>query len=405
MATQKKKKKRIWPKILCAVLALSLLAMILVWTASGISGSYVTETAVAATADERIGLQGVVVRTATVVEKSETGVVCYVAEDGSRVAKGQILGYWCANEEEVRIRQEIDRLDDHIALLKEAGKNVALVNTQYESLTNQMNEAVIRMIARMTAGDYSQIDDCEAIYIPSSARRELAVDKQINFDATISALQAEREDLAKKINSNPKKVTAPVAGYFNKGGSHSVSPEEAEGLSAEQILAMSEEEGAAVGAISSDYVWSFLGVADASYTKFLTEGMTVELDLGLKDGITLPCVITGIKQDEKDETKLLVYVTCDYMVPEVAGIGIASADLIMDRHSGIRIPKEALRFEGTEAGVYVKWQHVMRFRKIEILYEGDTFLICKMNTDDKSQLRLYDEVIVKGADLYDGKVC
>ena len=45
-----------------------------------------------------------------------------------------------------------------------------------------------------------------------------------------------------------------------------------------------------------------------------------------------------------------------------------------------------------QRGVYVKYGDLQRFRRITILYEDD------------NELRLYDEVIVEGSNLQDGKL-
>ena len=40
---------------------------------------------------------------------------------------------------------------------------------------------------------------------------------------------------------------------------------------------------------------------------------------------------------------------------------------------------------------------------VDILYSNDNMMICK-KSDEDGMLRLYDQVIVKGRSLYDGKI-
>ena len=55
-------------------------------------------------------------------------------------------------------------------------------------------------------------------------------------------------------------------------------------------------------------------------------------------------------------------------------------------------------------GVYVMQGSTVKFKPVNILYTGDNYVICEKNeTGDTGKLRLYDEVIEKGKDLYDGK--
>ena len=80
-----------------------------------------------------------------------------------------------------------------------------------------------------------------------------------------------------------------------------------------------------------------------------------------------------------------------------------------------------LKEDGTEAetqgenyipGVYVKYGNIARFCKIDpvdadhpLVTEGDYILVLPKGTDGSvSQVRLYDEIIVSGQNLYDGKL-
>ena len=46
----------------------------------------------------------------------------------------------------------------------------------------------------------------------------------------------------------------------------------------------------------------------------------------------------------------------------------------------------------------------MKFLPVEVLWQGENYSIVKQEASaDKTHLRIYDEVIVKGKNLYDGK--
>ena len=52
-------------------------------------------------------------------------------------------------------------------------------------------------------------------------------------------------------------------------------------------------------------------------------------------------------------------------------------------------------------GVYIKTMNKVYFRKLDKLYETDDFVISRTYYDNKEgYLELYDDVIVKGKDLY-----
>ena len=57
-------------------------------------------------------------------------------------------------------------------------------------------------------------------------------------------------------------------------------------------------------------------------------------------------------------------------------------------------------------GVYVKYGNLQRFLKITILYEDENYILIpadgQLGTDN--EVRLYDEIIVQGKNLQDGKL-
>ena len=72
----------------------------------------------------------------------------------------------------------------------------------------------------------------------------------------------------------------------------------------------------------------------------------------------------------------------------------------------MRVSAKALNIVDGVKGVYVKYGNLARFRKITVLYQDDQYILVpeggKVGTDN--EVRLFDEVIVEGTDLYDGKI-
>ena len=56
-----------------------------------------------------------------------------------------------------------------------------------------------------------------------------------------------------------------------------------------------------------------------------------------------------------------------------------------------------------EYGVYVVEGTSLKYRKLDVIYWGDDYVISAQN-DDPDYLKLYDIIVTEGKDLYDGKV-
>lgn len=89
---------------------------------------------------------------------------------------------------------------------------------------------------------------------------------------------------------------------------------------------------------------------------------------------------------------------------ELASVRTADVTVIKSEHSGIMVKAEAMRIVEGKTGVYVVSGLEAKFVEADIIFSGDDYHICAPNTSDSSKLRLYDKIIVKGRNLYDGKI-
>ena len=94
------------------------------------------------------------------------------------------------------------------------------------------------------------------------------------------------------------------------------------------------------------------------------------------------------------------------------------AEIVIKQLEGITIPKKALRTVNGVEGVYILVGDVVRFRAVERIDEMDDHYIVSLETnsvieigdeDNEEEriikpLSLYDNVIVSGKDLFDGKI-
>ena len=125
---------------------------------------------------------------------------------------------------------------------------------------------------------------------------------------------------------------------------------------------------------------------------------------------------------ENDMTRFVL--SCEVINGDVLRLNRANAQVIVGQSTGLRVPQAAVHYlkeDGSEAegqgenyipGVYVKYGNLARFCKIDpvddahpLVTEGDHILVLPSGTANSvSQVRLYDEIIVSGQNLYDGKL-
>ena len=118
--------------------------------------------------------------------------------------------------------------------------------------------------------------------------------------------------------------------------------------------------------------------------------------------------------------------TCNVINGDVLCLNHAAARISVGESTGLRIPASAVHYlkeDGTEAetqgenyipGVYVKYGNIARFCKIDpvdndhpLVTDGEYRIVMPSSSDKTktvSEVRLYDEIIVSGQNLYDGKL-
>ena len=97
---------------------------------------------------------------------------------------------------------------------------------------------------------------------------------------------------------------------------------------------------------------------------------------------------------------------CQTVNADILSLGIETARIDLKTYEGIRLDKAALHIVEGNRGVYVKYGNLQRFLKITILYEDENYILIpadgQLGTDN--EVRLYDEIIVQGKNLQDGKL-
>ncbi|MEE0674237.1 MAG: HlyD family efflux transporter periplasmic adaptor subunit, partial [Ruminococcus sp.] len=139
----------------------------------------------------------------------------------------------------------------------------------------------------------------------------------------------------------------------------------------------------------------------------------------------IPAYIYRIDQPDKDGNALAIF-KCDYMNDDLIEVRQGPIEIGLGTYSGLRISKRAIhddfvtkvtydendnahKEEKKVQGVYVLYGSEVQFKQISILYSDRDTVLCDPSPErgvlfNGETVSLYDKVIIKGDDLYDGKV-
>jgi len=179
------------------------------------------------------------------------------------------------------------------------------------------------------------------------------------------------------------------------------------------------------GKICEDYDWYFACLAAADKASKFKEGDAVSIQFPFASNQTVPATVAAVNQADKD-TEAVVILQSSSMNSSLALIRNATAQIQIEKYTGIRVSQKAIHFAkvtktGKDSdgkatsvtrevkGVYVMHGSEIEFRQIFPLFSTANYAICQTDPPKEdlmtdSTVKLFDEVVVEGTDLYDGKV-
>lgn len=372
---------------------------------------YKTETAIIATMSDSVSLKGAAVFNATPVEGS--GDLGYLVADGERVSAGTAIAErYTADGQEI-LRENLTTLDREISLLQRSQNSTS---SDFSLLTTQTRSALYELLDSLDSGNYTQVRDAEENFVLAQNRMQVSTGQTTGFDSTIAALQAERETIAARLGTL-ETIQAATNGYFVSAGNAgltTLSQEAADEAAPAELAALLEgslspsADGVA-GWIVSGFSWRFYATCDLETAQRFDGLTSVRISVPGKQDEPLDATVLSVETDEGAGLAKIV-LECGSINADVLTLGQEEARIDLHTYTGIRIDSKALHIVDGYNGVYVKVGTLMRFRRIVILYQNDEYILVPDEElpDEEgnatNEVRLYDEVIVEGTNLQDGRL-
>ena len=384
-----------------------------------------TEVAYSYDREVDVSFDGVYMRDESLIYNSGVGVLSFENEDGTKVGKSSVIARRYRSEGDSVYLREIENLKKQIEVLDSAEKLVGTDSSQLEAISAQINESHSDIISAVLDHDYSLANVKQSSLLEAMCKREITLKKSGGYSEKKLELNQEVSRLESLISGSVQEVTAGNAGYFvsNVDGYESeIGYADIEKMTAEKITEIVENpkksaDSTAIGKLISDYHWRVAAVIDEEAVLGIGVGEKVNLRVG-SDGRRFEAEV--ISKTNTDDDKVVCIFECDRLDSVVATGRTARFKLVIDSYGGLRVPRKALRYnDDGERGVFIEQGKSLLFKKVEVLYWDDDYVICKQNVIKKREdaeegednyeeidddyLKLYDIIVTKGKDLYDGK--
>ncbi len=374
------------------------------------------ETVSAYSVYDTVETQAIAIRNETLVE-ADVGenYLFYTLDNGNRVSKNGTIAQLYADEETAGLQQQLQVLDGEISLLESAQTLASGNYSGLEAIEQQLSMQLQDIAVYVNGQGTEELRTLRAQLLTLMNKRQVIVGAVSGFEDKLAALRAERNALASRVSSSNGTVQAPVSGYFiDRADGYetyfTANDTDMAALTAEEIQealkTSPERPHNCVGKISSDYYWYLACSIDSQKAASLEVGDALNVRLPFVTAEIIPTKVLAVNQGADNRSALIL--KCSLMSERLSGIRLESVQLLLEEFSGLRLPDKALHFDkDNRTGAFVRMGTTVTFRYVDVLYhnEKDKYSICAIpQTTDKTYVQLYDDVIVEGKDLYDGKV-
>ncbi|MBQ7756563.1 MAG: hypothetical protein IJ401_04610 [Oscillospiraceae bacterium] len=401
-------------KIIRALIIIVVLVFFVAKVYESFKDNYDTEEAVSYNVNENIVFDGVFVRNETIITHDTKGVIDYLYPDGSKLSNSSVIANVYENEQQIYAKYKIQELYEELDDL-EHSQNPGTTNyAQPETIKSQIDEKYLQITSAIEVQDLKTV---------TSLKNELVTLMNIYNIVTKTETDYEerKAEINKQIESYQTQYALPIStietdstGYFvskTDGFENKISIDTIDSVNIEMIEDIIDGKDAdkvdnAVGKLYDSYECKIVGIIKPT-NKFL-KGDSLRIRLGSSELTYSVDVYDIIK--ESDE-KWIVILNCEAIDENISSERVEKIELIFKEFTGLKVPREAIRFKEFEEkttdengletktkvkykGVYVQIGQEVTFKKINVIYEGDNFVICE-NVSDTDYLNLYDQIILE----------
>lgn len=367
-----------------------------------------TESAIYYEYSQGVELNGTIIRNEHTVSLSDDGTLHYIISDGERVAKGGVIAQVFTSDKASAAATRIAEIEKQLKTVEEIEGYNNVNAVDLNTVNSKIAQSLDAFLYKVSTNRFDGADALQNELLTALTKKQVAIGENTDFTAIKEKLNNEKQSLVSVMGSAKANCVADYSGYFVSGSDGYESVLLTEDLSVYTPEFMAElkpqtvTDSDRIGKIVGDYEWYVAATVSLGESMFYKNGDTVKLRIEAADQ-TVTATVERVNFS-KDKNTATIVLSCNEMSSDLATMRSGKMTIIREEYEGLRISQKSLRFVNGVTGVYVVSGLEVKFVSVEILYSNDEYAICKLNTTDEEKLRLYDEVVVKGRGLYDGKI-
>ena len=404
---KKKKKNRMWiPFIIPVALFLAYGIFPMVYS------PFSTQTALEYTMSESVESTGLIIREEVLVYHNGSGIYGFSARDGERITATSNIGDVFQTESQAFSVIQLRNIDEEILLLETAQNLSAYTHTDLNIIIKQTQSVSYQLASIIDTGDYSTLSSIENNLNFYYNRMQVATGQEEAFETLLAIKRAERDTTALMAGAPSSHITAPISGYFSSvidGYENSITNTEAQSMSPFELQEytlnfLPTPNSTAIARIQPDYRWYVYTTIPFDEGRSFVVGKRVFVSFLYSSTTNLSAEIILVEVDEENEIIKIGLLFTEVSSETVNMQGIQPINISFSQFTGLRIDKRALHIVDGVTGVYVRYGNIVQFKPINPIFEDENYYLVPLEPTAENGVRLYDEIIVEGTDLYDGKL-
>ena len=391
----------------------------------GAGTTYTTEIALTAAHTETLSLPCWFVRSEQQLQSAHTGHLNYSAAEGEKIAKGGVVAQAFAQEQSITINRQLADLRAQITDLQTLNAE-ALSGAKPSAITEKISKQMSTVMNCLAQGNLTAAAEEREKLLLYFSQKQIITGELNDFTERIEELKQQEAALVARYQSPTGVITAPASGYFSAeadgwenvltiDGLKQYTPEQ---LRAAQAEALPQD---TVGKLVTGNTWYAACISTAEQARLLS--IDQKIVIVLPDSDKRVTVRVERINARAGSNEAVIVLRGEDINEELVSVRSGNIQVELNHYSGLQINRSAVHIEkrtktttaadGTKVteevevqGVYVIFGEQIRFREIAPLYWGETYVICDPSakpTANTAMLKLYDQVVLGGKDLYDGK--
>ncbi len=371
-----------------------------------------TVTAVTSTVYESVDATALAVREEYTVDSGNSGVTVACVDDGEKVKQGGNIAMVFDSKSSAQNYSTALSLQSDLDYYIELESKSAGVATDVESLDDDIIDNVNEYIRNADSYTDSSLDDSALELNDKLTSRQLIIGEDVDFTTVKESLQSQLNEIDISSCSPTDYVTTENSGIFSSYTDDFESVVDYDSITELDVDTLDElieqaqqaEKGEHLGKMVTAYQWYFCCKVSVSDIGDISDGDTLNIALKDSDDVIECEVVSGADTDLGTEETVLILSSSE-MDADIASMRVEEIEIRYNEYTGFKVPASAVHVDddGNKI-VYALTANQVNARYGEVLYSTKDYTVFAYDAQNEDGIRLYDQIITQGKDLYDGKV-